>query len=253
MPVVRLEGVTEEITVGTIYCVGRNYKAHVLEMGGDLPTVPVVFMKPSGAVVTEGEPLRLPAFSRDVHHEVELVVLIGMEGKDIPRAEAMDYVIGYGVGLDLTARDLQNEAKSKGLPWTICKGFDGSAPLSRFVRAAGVGDPQGLELTLRVNDTVRQHSGTGLMIFTVAELIAYLSTIFALRSGDLIYTGTPEGVGPLHPGDRLELMLGSAVTDAAAPGLAVKTPMAASPVGSAPPASGLLVRARFEVEGKAGS
>lgn len=233
MPVVRLDGVSEEIPVGTIYCVGRNYKAHALEMGSEVPTVPIIFMKPSGAVVAEGEPLRLPPFSRDVHHEVELVVLIGMEGKDIPRAEAMDYVIGYAVGLDLTARDLQNEAKAKGLPWTICKGFDGSAPLSRFIRATAVPDPHRLELGLRVNDTQRQRSGTGLMIFTVADLIAYLSTIFTLRSGDLIYTGTPEGVGPLLPGDRLELALG--------------------PAGSDPAGPEALIRAYFEVEVPAGA
>ena len=226
---VRLEGVAEEIPVGTIYCVGRNYRAHALEMGSDVPTVPIIFTKPAGAVLLEDEPIRLPAFSNDVHHEVELVVLIGMEGKDVPRAEAMDYVIGYGVGLDLTARDLQNQAKNSGLPWTISKGFDGSAPLSRFVRASSVEDPHQLELALRVNDALRQSSSTAPMIFSVADLIAYLSTIFTLRSGDLIFTGTPEGVGPLLPGDRLDLYLG--------------------PAGAGFGPGGAMIRAHFEVAG----
>lgn len=211
MPGVRLEGVAEELRVGTIYCVGRNYRAHAREMGSDIPTEPILFLKPATALVVEDDPIILPAFSREIHHEVEMVLLIGMEGKDIPRAEAMDYVIGYGVGLDLTARDLQSEAKKKGLPWAVSKGFDGSAPISRFVPADGVEDPQDLELKLSVNGHLRQHSSTAQMIFPVDELVATVSRYFTLTGGDLIYTGTPEGVGPLVPGDRLELSLGTRI------------------------------------------
>lgn len=212
MAAVKISGIADEIAVGKILCLGRNYRAHAAEMGSDVPSEPVVFLKPASAVLDEGEAIRLPAFSRDVHHEVELVVLIGREGRDIQRADAMDYVIAYGVGLDLTARDLQAEAKKKGLPWTVAKGFDGSAPLSRFVRAEDVGDPQALELWLTVNGEARQQTSTSLMIFPVDETIAWLSRIFTLSPGDLIYTGTPEGVGPIHPGDRLEMGLGEIVT-----------------------------------------
>lgn len=208
MPGVRLDGVAEEIRVGTIYCVGRNYRAHAREMGSEIPTEPVLFLKPATALVAEGDPILLPSFSGDVHHEVEMVLLIGMEGKDIPPTEAMDYVIGYGVGLDLTARDLQTEAKKNGLPWAVSKGFDGSAPVSRFLPVEAVPDPQSLELSLSVNGTVRQKSTTAEMIFPVREIVAAVSRYFTLTGGDLIYTGTPEGVGPLAPGDVLELSLG---------------------------------------------
>jgi 2-keto-4-pentenoate hydratase/2-oxohepta-3-ene-1,7-dioic acid hydratase in catechol pathway len=181
-------------------------------MGGDIPASPIVFLKPPTALSDEDDQICLPRFSNDIHHEIEMVVLIGIQGKDIPRAEAMDYVSGYGVGLDLTARDVQNLAKKNGLPWAIAKGFDGSAPVSRFIRATQVPDPHGLDLTLKVNGAVRQHSNTSLMIFRIDEVISYLSSIFTLSAGDLIFTGTPEGVGRLAVGDCLELSLGDIVT-----------------------------------------
>jgi 2-keto-4-pentenoate hydratase/2-oxohepta-3-ene-1,7-dioic acid hydratase in catechol pathway len=211
MATVRLEGIGEELVVGKILCLGRNYRAHAAEMGSEVPTEPVVFLKPPTALLEEGEPIRLPTFSKEIHHEVEMVLLIGREGRDIPREEALEYVIGYGVGLDLTARDLQAEAKKKGLPWTLAKGFDGSAPLSRFVRADEVADPGALDLELRVNGVVRQSSNTSLLVFPVDDLIMRLSRWFTLSVGDLIFTGTPEGVGPIGPGDRLEARLGDLV------------------------------------------
>ena len=212
MATVRIEGVADEVAVEKILCLGKNYKAHALEMGGEVPTSPVVFLKPPSALIDEDDPIVLPRFSKEVHHEVEMVVLIGMSGKDIPLEDAMDYVSGYGVGLDLTARDIQTEAKKKGLPWAIAKGFDGSAPVSKFVRASQVEDPHAVDLVLKVNGTVRQRSNTSLMIFRVDQLVSYLSTIFSLCSGDLIFTGTPEGVGPIASGDRLEMSLGDLVT-----------------------------------------
>lgn len=207
MPTVRVEGVPDEIPVGKILCVGRNYRAHAAEMGADVPKTPVLFLKPSTALLEDGMPIRLPSFSRDVHHEVEMVVMIGMEGKDIPVVEALDYVSAYAVGLDLTARDVQAEAKKGGLPWSVAKGFDGAAPISSFVRADDVDDPGDLDLVLRVNGDIRQRAKTSSMIFPVADLVAYASTIFTLQCGDLLFTGTPEGVGPIRPGDRLEIAL----------------------------------------------
>jgi 2-keto-4-pentenoate hydratase/2-oxohepta-3-ene-1,7-dioic acid hydratase in catechol pathway len=212
MATVRIEGVQDEVPVEKILCLGRNYRAHAEEMGSDIPVTPVVFLKPPTALIDEDDQICLPRFSNDIHHEIEMVVLIGITGKDIPRAEAMDYVSGYGVGLDLTARDVQSAAKKNGLPWAVAKGFDGSAPVSRFIRPAHVPDPHALDLTLKVNGIVRQHANTSLMIFRIDEVISYLSTIFTLSAGDLIFTGTPEGVGRLVVGDRLDLALGDIVT-----------------------------------------
>ncbi|MDZ4806096.1 MAG: fumarylacetoacetate hydrolase family protein [Candidatus Eisenbacteria bacterium] len=209
---VRIEGIGDEIAVGTIFCLGRNYREHALEMGSDVPTEPIVFLKPSTALLEVGEPIILPGFSRDIHHEVEMVVLLGREGRDIVPSDAMEHVVGYGVGLDLTARDVQAMAKSKGLPWAVAKGFDGSAPVSRFIRAADVPDPHALELSLLLNGTVRQSANTAQMIFRVDDTIAWLSTIFTLMPGDLIFTGTPEGVGPIVPGDEIEIRLDTLVS-----------------------------------------
>lgn len=212
MGTVHIEGTSDEIAVGTIFCLGRNFREHAIEMGSEVPTEPVVFLKPTTALIDEGDPIRLPAFSRDIHHEVEMVVLIGREGCDIALADAMEHVGGYGVGLDLTARDVQAAAKARGLPWAVAKGFDGSAPVSKFVRAAGVPDPHRLDLSLTLNGEVRQSANTSQMIFRVDQTIAWLSRIFTLTPGDLIYTGTPEGVGPIRPGDELVLSLGDVVS-----------------------------------------
>lgn len=194
----------KEYSLNNIYCIGKNYADHAKEMGGDVPTEPVIFLKPTSAVITNGAPIVIPTMSTNVHHEVELTVLIGKGGKDIPQSNAMEHVAGYGVGLDMTMRDRQGEAKKAGNPWTVSKGFDTSAPLSPFVTAASVADPHDLTITLTVNGTIRQHSSTKHMIFRIDVLIAYLSSIFTLEEGDIIYTGTPEGVAQVVAGDVLE-------------------------------------------------
>ncbi len=173
-------------------------------MQSDVPDEPLVFLKPSTALVGHGGTVLLPPQSQDVHHEVELVAVMGRGGKNIPESRALEHVAAYAVGLDMTARDLQALAKKKGHPWTVAKGFDTFAPLGPLVDASQVRDPQALEISLTVNGDVRQHGHTRDMIFPVARLIAYCSQIFTLMPGDLLYTGTPEGVGPVQDGDVLE-------------------------------------------------
>ncbi|RMF63620.1 MAG: fumarylacetoacetate hydrolase family protein [Bacteroidetes bacterium] len=193
-----------DVRVGKILCIGRNYAKHAAEMQSDVPEEPLVFLKPSTALVGHGGTVLLPPQSQDVHHEVELVAVMGRGGKNIPESRALEHVAAYAVGLDMTARDLQALAKKKGHPWTVAKGFDTFAPLGPLVDASQVRDPQALEISLTVNGDVRQHGHTRDMIFPVARLIAYCSQIFTLMPGDLLYTGTPEGVGPVQDGDVLE-------------------------------------------------
>ena len=195
------------VTIGKMLCLGRNYVAHAAEMGAEVPRQPVVFLKPSSALPAEPGKVRFPPFARELHHEVELVVLIGSSAKDVPAERAMAHVAGYGVGLDMTLRDIQAEAKKQGLPWTVAKAFDDSAPVSTMVEPERIVDPHELTISLKVNGTLRQRASTGLMIFRIPEIIAYLSTVFTLDPGDLIFTGTPEGVGPVVPGDVLEAEL----------------------------------------------
>ncbi|GIV61738.1 MAG: acylpyruvase [Rhodothermaceae bacterium] len=194
----------QDVRVGKILCIGRNYAKHAAEMQSDVPDEPLVFLKPSTALVGHGGTVLLPPQSQDVHHEVELVAVMGRGGKNIPESRALEHVAAYAVGLDMTARDLQALAKKKGHPWTVAKGFDTFAPLGPLVDASQVRDPQALEISLTVNGDVRQHGHTRDMIFPVARLIAYCSQIFTLMPGDLLYTGTPEGVGPVQDGDVLE-------------------------------------------------
>lgn len=192
------------IRPGKIICVGRNYAKHAAEMKSDVPETPVLFLKPATALVGQGGKIILPKASADVHYELELVVAIGRGGKNIPEADALNHVDGYALGLDMTARDLQADAKKNGLPWTVAKGFDTFAPLGPFAKAHDIHHPQDLHLELLVNGEVRQKAHTADMIFTVADLVAYCSTVFTLLPGDLIFTGTPEGVGPVVAGDQLE-------------------------------------------------
>ncbi|HEX9006378.1 MAG TPA: fumarylacetoacetate hydrolase family protein, partial [Bacteroidota bacterium] len=193
-------------------CLGRNYEAHAHEMKTEVPRIPVVFLKPSTALLGNGSSVVIPSFSRDVHHEVELVVMIARGGKNIPRSQAYDHVGGYAVGLDMTMRDVQAEAKAKGLPWTVAKGFDTSAPVSPFVHREAVPDPHNLLMTLAVNGKIRQLANTGSMLFRIDHVIEYLSTVFTLEEGDLIFTGTPEGVGAVETGDRMHAELESVGT-----------------------------------------
>ena len=198
--------------VGKILCLGRNYAVHASEMGAELPETPVVFMKPSSALVYDGGTISIPTISSDVHHEIELVVVMGKEAHNISLPEANRHIAGYAVGLDMTLRDVQTEAKKKGLPWTVAKGFDTSAPVSQAVEASAIPDPHSLEISLKVNGKTRQHANTREMIFKVDFLVSYLSSLFTLDPGDLIFTGTPEGVGPVRGGDTLEAELESVGT-----------------------------------------
>ena len=184
--------------------IGTNYASHAAEMGSPIGGDPVVFLKPSSALLADGGIVRPPGPGHELHHEVELVVRIGKGGKRIPFEKALDCVDAYAVGLDLTLRDLQKEAKRLGRPWALAKGFDTSAPVSAFRVAAEVPDPQQVALTLKVNGQVRQSGSTADMIVPVAGLIAFLSQYMTLEPGDLVFTGTPAGVGPLKTGDVLE-------------------------------------------------
>ena len=207
MNTVELEGSNEPIVVGKILCIGRNYVAHAKEMKSGVDESPVFFLKPSTALIPDGGTIFIPSISTDVHHEVELTVLIGKNGKNIPKANALSHVAGYGVGLDMTLRDVQAKAKEKGLPWTLAKGFDTSAAISRFVPASEVPNPQAVEVELKVNGAVRQTGKTELQIFPVEHFIWYVSQFITLERGDLIYTGTPEGVAQVKSGDTLEALL----------------------------------------------
>ena len=192
-----------EVRPGKVLCIGRNYAAHVAEMGDVAEAEPVVFLKPSTALVASGGEVVLPPQSSDVHHELELVAVIGAETKDVSEADALGAVAAYALGLDLTARDLQAQAKAKKGPWSVAKGFDTFAPLGPLTPASDVPDPQALEIALEVNGAERQRGTTDHMVFSVARIVAYLSSVFTLEPGDLVYTGTPEGVGPIEDGDRL--------------------------------------------------
>lgn len=188
---------------GTLFCIGRNYAKHAAEMKSELPEEPVVFLKPRNSLVFGGSPVLLPERSGDVHHEVELVVLIGSELKNANQIEAKKAIRAIGIGLDLTARDIQADAKKKGLPWSLAKGFDTFSPLGNLVPFNKQTELQNLSLQIRINDEIRQDGNTKDMIFPVTEVLSYLSHQFTLHPGDLIFTGTPEGVGPVHKGDKI--------------------------------------------------
>lgn len=193
----------ERISVGKMLCLGKNYERHAREMGGEVPAEPVVFMKPATALVRDGGKILLPSISADVHHEVELVVVIGELARDVSPAKAMHHVFGYAVGLDMTLRDVQARAKKRGEPWAVAKGFDTSAPISNVVPKARITDPNNLSLSLRVNGVFTQHGSTSDMVMKIPEIVSYLSSIFTLERGDCIFTGTPEGVAPVAAGDTL--------------------------------------------------
>jgi len=203
MKTAKIPATDNEYLIGKILCIGRNYVDHIKELGNETPAAPVVFLKPATAVVDDGGIVVIPPYSTECHFEAELAVLIGTDGKDIPESEALSHVAGYGVAIDMTLRDVQDNLKKKGLPWEIAKGFDTSCPLSDFTPAAQVSDPQDLTIRLLLNGTERQNGSTGLMINPVAGIISYLSTIFTLEEGDVILTGTPAGVGQVQPRDGM--------------------------------------------------
>jgi 5-carboxymethyl-2-hydroxymuconate isomerase len=192
MKSIKIKNSTEEINIGKIVCVGRNYAEHAIELGNEIPEKPVVFIKPNSAIIFSGEKIKYPPFSNEMHHEVELVLLIGKNVKDASETEAEKSVIGYGVGLDMTLRDIQSKLKSKGHPWTISKCFDTSAILSDFVMKDDFNLSLDEEIYLNVNDKERQKDKLNKMIFKPVELVQYLSSLMTLEKGDLIFTGTPK-------------------------------------------------------------
>lgn len=203
-PTVPVAGSDGRFPVRRIYCIGRNYEKHVAEMGYDVKrSRPFYFGKPADAVVMSGATIDYPPRTENLHHEIELVAAIGKAGNNVSVEQALDHVFGYAVGIDLTRRDLQKAAKEKGRPWETAKGFDKSAPISTIHRASDVGHPVEGRIWLAVNDQIRQDAGLNELIWNVAESIAELSTLFELAPGDLLFTGTPAGVGPLVPGDEV--------------------------------------------------
>jgi fumarylpyruvate hydrolase len=201
---VEVAGSSERFPVHRIYCVGRNYAAHAREMGMDPEREPPFFFsKPADAIVPNGAPVPYPPRTGNLHHEIELVVAIGAGGRDIPLADALAHVFGYAVGNDLTRRDLQFAAREKGQPWDVAKGFDRSAPVTAIRRAAEVGHLERGRIWIEVNGERRQQADLSEMIWNVPEIVAELSTLFDLVPGDLIFTGTPAGVGPVRRGDSL--------------------------------------------------
>ncbi len=205
LPSLPVAGSTDLFPVGRIYCIGRNYAEHAREMGHDPDREPpFFFMKPANALVPNGATIPFPQVTKDLHHEIELVVAIGKGGADIQSKNALDHVWGYGVGLDMTRRDIQNDAKKLGRPWEMGKGFDNSAPCTALQPAAKIGHPAQGAIWVKVNGVTKQSSDLKEMIWNVSDSIAYLSGLVTLQPGDLIYTGTPAGVGAVQRGDKLE-------------------------------------------------
>jgi acylpyruvate hydrolase len=190
-----------------IICIGRNYIEHANELNNPVPSSPVFFMKPETALINKGLPFFYPDFSNDVHYEVELVLRINKLGKHINEKFAHTYYDGIGIGIDFTARDLQNECKKKGLPWEIAKAFDGSAPVSHFLPVSQFNDMHDINFSLMKNGEIVQKGNSGMMIFSFDKIISYVSKFVTLKIGDLIFTGTPAGVGAVKKDDSLEAVI----------------------------------------------
>jgi acylpyruvate hydrolase len=201
---IRVAGSEKEIEVGKLVCLLRSYRAHAEEMKSAPSAVPEFFLKPASAIIENGGTIILPKESMDVHHEVELAVVIGKTGRNIQRGAAMEHVFGYAVLIDVTARDIQAKAKKDGKPWTSAKGYDTFAPMSEIVPKEKVGDPHNLDIWLKVNGEYRQKSNTKNLLFSVGQIIEYVSGIMTLEKGDIIATGTPEGVSQIVAGDVVE-------------------------------------------------
>lgn len=192
-----------------IICIGRNYAAHIEELKNEKPGQPVVFLKPDTALIKGEAPFYYPDFSTNIHHEIELVLKISKEGKYIQPQFAHRYFEEIGLGIDFTARDLQDQCKTKGLPWEIAKAFNGSAPIGNFKPVSEFSDLKNIDFHLEINGEVKQKGNTSLMLFDFATIISYVSQFFTLKKGDLIYTGTPAGVGPVQTGDQLIGFIGN--------------------------------------------
>jgi acylpyruvate hydrolase len=187
-----------------IICIGRNYAEHAKEMNAAVPTEPVFFLKPDTAIIKDNAPFYYPDFSKEIHHEVELVIKINKPGKNIEPKFAHKYYDEIGIGIDFTARDIQAKCKEKGLPWEKAKAFDGSAPIGKFIDKKNLKDLNDINFQLTINGKVVQKGNTKDLLFSFDTIIAYVSTFLTLKKGDLIYTGTPEGVGNVEIGDRLQ-------------------------------------------------
>lgn len=198
----------QDLSYGSVYCIGRNYTDHIKEMKSEQTSDPVVFLKPRSSIIHSGDSVRIPKQSNEVHHEAELVLLIGKQTKNATPVESLQSIRAIAVGIDFTARDIQSEAKKDGRPWTLAKGFDTFAPVGNFIAHKPQMDLGNLMLTLKVNGNTRQHDSTSLMIFDPASIISYLSHQFTLTPGDLIFTGTPKGVSAVAPGDSISASLG---------------------------------------------
>jgi 2-keto-4-pentenoate hydratase/2-oxohepta-3-ene-1,7-dioic acid hydratase in catechol pathway len=198
-----------QVQIGKIICLARTYQKHAQEMNTDVTNDPILFLKPESSIIFNNDSILIPAMSSCVHHEVELGVVIGKNGKNISKSDAMNHVLGYLIALDITARDLQSVAKKNGLPWSIAKGFDTFAPISDIILKKSITNPHNLELTLKVNGKIQQKSNTKYMLFSIEQIIEFISRIMTLKKGDLILTGTPEGVGEVFEGDRIEASLGN--------------------------------------------
>ncbi len=204
-----MDGSAIDLPTGKAVCVGRNYAAHARELNNPVPSKPLLFIKPATAMVTMQAPISIPKDEGDIHHEIEIALLVG---KPLCRADADECqwgIAGYGLALDLTKRDVQNELKASGHPWERAKAFDGACPLSYFVDARGISTRQNLEVSLWINGDMRQRGHTGQMLFPLFELISHMSHNFTLLPGDVILSGTPEGVAALHAGDVLDARLGN--------------------------------------------
>ncbi len=200
---IKIKNSVKQIPIGKIVCIGRNYAEHAKELGNEVPAKPVLFLKPSSAVIYSGEDIVHPSFGNDMHHEVELLLLIGSDVKNASPEESENAIAGYGVGFDMTLRDVQSKLKSKGQPWTLAKCFDTSAVIADFVLKEDYKLSLDEKITLSVNGVFKQEDTLASMIFNPAELVEYVSSVMRLEKGDLIFTGTPAGVGKVNRGDKI--------------------------------------------------
>ncbi|MCX6157893.1 MAG: fumarylacetoacetate hydrolase family protein [Ignavibacteriota bacterium] len=206
-------GSAEKFEVNNIFCIGKNYMDHIKEFGQmEAPKQPVVFLKPNSAIMSNNSNIVIPSvngnkISGNVHYETEMVIAIGKDGMNLKETEVEEHIFGYAIGLDLTLRDVQVEAKKAGLPWATSKGFMNSAPVGNIVLREEIKDPMNCDIELQINNIRKQFSNARLMILNIYELISYISTVFGISKGDLIYTGTPEGVGKIKKGENLKAIL----------------------------------------------
>ncbi len=202
---VKMKGREEPIPVGKIVCMGRNYVAHIEELNNEPPGAPMFFIKPATSLAPLEAPIRIPPYAKKARHELELALIMGKKLFEAGEDEVYPAIDGYAVAIDVTLQDVQDRLKEKGHPWEIAKGFDGSCPISQFVPAADVKDPEDLMITMTVNGEPRHNDSTKLMIYKIPQIVAAASQYFTLEPGDIVLTGTPAGVGPLEPGDKLEM------------------------------------------------